>query len=110
MSSGRRPVAATRHLVLLPAVLCDEELYRPQAEALAGEASLATLVIAEAGMAESAAAVLREAPPQFVLAGTSYGANLALEVALTAPTRVVGLWLMGCNPGPALYEQLGALP
>jgi pimeloyl-ACP methyl ester carboxylesterase len=100
MSSGRRTVTATRHLVLLPAMLCDEELYRPQAEALAAEANVATLVIAEAGMAESAAAVLRQAPPQFVLAGTSYGANLALEVAIAAPTRVVGLWLMGCNPGP----------
>jgi pimeloyl-ACP methyl ester carboxylesterase len=100
MSSGRRRVARTRHLVLLPAMLCDAELYRPQAEALAGEANVATLVIAEAGMVESAAAVLRQAPPQFVMAGTSYGGNLALEVALTAPTRVVGLWLMGCNPGP----------
>jgi pimeloyl-ACP methyl ester carboxylesterase len=100
MSSARRPVAAPRHLVLLPAMLCDEELYRPQAEALAGEADVTTLVIAEPSLAESAAAVLRQAPPQFVLAGTSYGGSLALEVALTAPTRVVGLWLMGCNPGP----------
>lgn len=100
MSSGRRRVAGTRHMVLLPAMLCDEELYRPQIEALAGEATLAPLVIAEAGMAKSAAAVLEQAPPQFVLAGTSYGANLALEVAIIAPTRVVGLWLMGCNPGP----------
>lgn len=89
-----------RHLVLLPAMLCDEELYRPQIEALAGEANLTPLVIAETGMAECAAAVLRQAPPQFVLVGTSFGASLALEVAITAPTRVVGLWLMGCNPGP----------
>lgn len=97
-----------RNLVLLPAMLCDDELYRPQIEALAGEANLATLVIAETGMAESAAAVLRQAPPQFALAGTSYGANLALEVAITAPTRVVGLWLMGCNPGPHGDPETGA--
>lgn len=97
-----------RHLVLLPAMLCDEELYQPQIEALAGKANPATLVIAEAGMAESAAAVLQQAPPQFVLAGTSYGANLALEVAITAPTRVVSLWLMGCNPGPHGDPEAGA--
>lgn len=87
-------------VVLLPAMLCDESLYQPQIEALAGEANLAPLIIAEASMAMGAAAVLRQAPPQFVLAGTSYGGSLALEVAITAPTRVVGLWLMGCNPGP----------
>lgn len=107
MSSARRPVAAPPHLVLLPAMLCDADLYRPQAEALAGEADVATLVIAEPGMAESAAAVLRQAPPRFVLAGTSYGGNLALEIALTAPSRVVGLWLMGCNPGPHPDQEAG---
>ncbi len=26
--------------------------------------------------------------------------NLALEVVATAPSRITGLWLMGCNPGP----------
>jgi len=41
---------------------------------------------------------LVQSPPRFVLAGTSYGGSLALEVALAAPDRVLGLWLMGCNP------------
>jgi len=89
-----------RHLVLLPAMLCDEDLYRAQIAALGDLVESLPLVVAEAGMAESAAAVLRRAPARFVLAGTSYGASLALEVAVTAPTRVLGLWLMGCNPGP----------
>lgn len=89
-----------RHLVLLPAMLCDEDLYRVQIAALGDLVESLPLVVAEADMAESAAAVLRRAPARFVLAGTSYGASLALEVAVTAPTRVLGLWLMGCNPGP----------
>src|SRR5260370_37979211 len=50
-------------------------------------------------MTEAVARVLQQAPPRFALAGTSYGGSLALEVALAAPDRVLGLWLMGCNPG-----------
>ncbi len=81
-------------------MLCDEDLYRAQIAVLGDVVESLPLVVAEAGMAESAAAVLRRAPALFVLAGTSYGASLALEVAVTAPSRVLGLWLMGCNPGP----------
>ena len=88
------------HLVLLPAMLCDEELYRFQIEAVRDLVEPLPLVVAEASMAEAAAAVMRRAPTRFLLAGTSYGANLALEVAARAPARVTGLWLMGCNPGP----------
>lgn len=36
-----------------------------------------------------------------MLAGTSYGGNLALEIALATPERVLGLWLMGCDAGAA---------
>ncbi len=51
-----------------------------------------------------------------MLVGTSYGGNLALEVALAAPHRVTALWLMGCNPsaplagGPDLAGGLQATP
>ena len=54
-------------------------------------------------MPAAAATVLAHAPERFFLAGTSYGGSVALEVAATAPARVAGLWLMGCNPGP--YRQ-----
>ena len=87
-------------IVLLPAMLCDEELYRPQIDGLRDLVEPLALTVAEPTMAEAAAAVLRQAPPRFLLAGTSYGGNLALEVVAAAPSRVLGLWLMGCNPGP----------
>src|SRR5262252_7899140 len=87
-------------LVFLPAMLCNDDLYRPQIEGLRDLAEPITLTIAEASMAEAAAEVLREAPEHFLLAGTSYGGSLALEVAALARSRVLGLWLMGCNPGP----------
>jgi pimeloyl-ACP methyl ester carboxylesterase len=86
-------------LVLLPAMLCDERLYRSQAAALRDLVEPLPLIVAEADLALAVDVVLREAPTRFVLAGTSYGGNLALEVARAAPARVLGLWLMGCNPG-----------
>ena len=88
-------------VVFVPAVLCDEELYRPQLEGLRDLIDRLVLTVAEATIAEAAVTVLREAPPRFLIAGTSYGGNLALEVVIRAPSRVGGLWLMGCNPGPA---------
>jgi pimeloyl-ACP methyl ester carboxylesterase len=81
-------------------MLCDEELYGPQIEGLRDLVEPLPLTVSESSMAENVSAVLRYAPARFVLAGTSYGASLALEVAVAAPARVAGLWLMGCNPGP----------
>jgi len=89
-----------RPIVLLPAMLCDEELYRPQIEGLRDLVEPLAVTVAEPTMAEAADAVLRQAPPRFLLGGTSYGGNLALEVIVRAPARVLGLWLMGCSPGP----------
>jgi pimeloyl-ACP methyl ester carboxylesterase len=86
-------------LVLLPAMLCDDDLYTLQTESLRDLVEARPLVVAAADMTEAVARVLQHAPPRFVLAGTSYGGSLALEVALAAPDRVIGLWLMGCNPG-----------
>jgi pimeloyl-ACP methyl ester carboxylesterase len=86
-------------LVLLPALLCDAELYRAQAVALADLADPLYLPASGSTLAESAQAVLRQAPPRFALAGTSAGGSLALEIVARAPARVAGLWLMGVNPG-----------
>jgi pimeloyl-ACP methyl ester carboxylesterase len=86
-------------LVLLPAMLCDSELYRAQAAALADLADPLHLPASGSTLAGSAQAVLRQAPPRFALAGTSAGGNLALEIVARAPARVAGLWLMGANPG-----------
>ena len=86
-------------LVLLPALLCDAELYRAQAVALGDVAEPLNLAASASTLAESAQAVLRQAPPRFALAGTSAGGSLALEIVASAPARVAGLWLMGANPG-----------
>jgi pimeloyl-ACP methyl ester carboxylesterase len=91
-------VPARVPLVLLPALLCDAELYRPQTDALP-EADVRVVAAAEPTLARSADVVLARAPARFALGGTSAGGNLALEVLAAAPDRVAGLWLSGCNPG-----------
>jgi pimeloyl-ACP methyl ester carboxylesterase len=83
-------------LVMLPAMLCDAELYRQQTEPLGG-ASI--FPVAETSLETAAQSILHQAPPRFALAGTSAGGNLALEILAQAPERVAGLWLMGANPG-----------
>ena len=97
-------------LVLLPAMLCDAELYRVQTVALADLADARVIVPTEASLARSAQAVLAQAPPRFALGGTSAGGNLALEILAMAPERVAGFWLSGSNAGahrdPAGAERL----
>jgi pimeloyl-ACP methyl ester carboxylesterase len=83
-------------LVMLPAMLCDADLYRAQIESL-GQPLI--LPQAETTLDDAARSVLGQAPPRFALAGTSAGGNLALEIVAQAPERVAGLWLMGSNPG-----------
>ena len=87
-------------LVLIPAMLCDAELYAAQVAALGDVAEITIAPVADRPLPEAAQAFLRSAPPRFALGGTSAGGNLALEILAAAPERVAGLWLMGSNPGP----------
>jgi pimeloyl-ACP methyl ester carboxylesterase len=84
---------------MLPALLCDSELYATQLPTLTDLADPLVVTWAERDMARAAALVLERGPARFVLAGTSAGGNLALEVLAAAPARVAGLWLTGVNPG-----------
>ncbi len=103
-------------VVFIPALLCDEELYRDVITALGEVIEPHLLMSPKPSLEESVADILSRAPARFALVGTSYGGNLAMEVALAAPTRVLALWLMGCNPGapqaggPDLAGGLEATP
>lgn len=103
-------------VVFIPALLCDEQLYRDVIAAL-GEAIVPHVLLSpRPRLEDSVADILKRAPAHFALVGTSYGGNLAMEVALAAPERVTALWLMGCNPaapqagGPDLAGGLEATP
>lgn len=93
-------------LVLLPGLLCDEAVWRPQMEALEALVGIETVVpdygaIASlGGMAEHVLATT--AAPRFSLVGHSMGARVALEMLRRAPQRIERLCLMdtGVEPLP----------
>lgn len=93
--------AAPAPMLLIPALLCDDGLYRGVLDALGPGVDGRVVMAAEPDMGASVAGILANAPERFVLAGASYGGTVAIEVALAAPERVVGLWLAGCDPGAA---------
>ena len=86
--------------VFIPALLCDDAMYRDVITALGDQIAPQMMLSPKPSLAASAADILSRAPERFALVGTSYGGSLALEIALAAPQRVSALWLMGCDPGP----------
>jgi pimeloyl-ACP methyl ester carboxylesterase len=93
--------ASKTQIVFIPALLCDDALYAPVIERLGDQYESHVMISPKPSLAESVTDILARAPESFVLVGTSYAGNLALEIAIAAPGRVTALWLMGCNPGPA---------
>lgn len=91
----------TVETIFIPALLCDGGLYADLIDHLGDAVSAQILMSPKPTLEESAADILARAPEKFVLVGTSYGGNLALEIALAAPERIAALWLMGCDPSPA---------
>ena len=110
MSTSSIPV------VFIPALLCDEQLYRAVIEDLGDTIDAHVLLSPLPRLEDSVADILARAPERFALVGTSYGGSLAMEIALAAPHRVSALWLMGCNPaapqagGPDLAGGLASTP
>jgi len=94
-------------LVLVPGLLCDELLWRPQLAALAAVADcwVADHTRSET-MAEVAADVLRDSPfEKFALAGLSMGGYVALEMTRQAPRRVLKLALLDTTARADTPEQ-----
>jgi pimeloyl-ACP methyl ester carboxylesterase len=108
--------ATPTQVVFIPALLSDDAMYREMIEQLGDTIEAQVMVLSEPTMQANVEAVLANAPPKFVLTGTSYGGSIALEVGLAAPERVTALWLMGCNPAAPeanvqeLVSGLDAMP
>ena len=86
-------------LYLVPAFGCDHRLYIPQISALKANVNIMVHVPSAARYEDMAQEVLRHAPEQFAILGTSMGGRLALEVAFAAPERVTGLCVIGAGAG-----------
>src|SRR6266513_4219989 len=94
-------------LVLVPGLLCDELMWRPQLSALTAVADcwVADHTRSET-MAEVAADVLTEAPfEKFALAGLSMGGYVALEMMRQARHRVLKLALLDTSARADTAEQ-----
>ena len=89
-------MSAQKHpLVLIPGLLCDAQLWRPQREGLPDIDPWIADVTRDDSLAAMAKRVLAEAPwPAFALAGLSMGGYIAMEIMRQAPQRVTRLALL----------------
>lgn len=93
-------------LLLLPGLLCDEALWRPQIGFLS---EIADITVADLTLDDSIAAMARRAleavPGSFALAGLSMGGYVALEIMRQAPDRVQRLALLDTSALADVEEQ-----
>lgn len=93
-------------LVLIPGLLCTEQLFAPQREVLEG---VSTVRVADHTGADTMSALARQvlaaAPSHFALAGLSMGGYLAMEIMRQAPERVERLALIDTSARPDAPEQ-----
>lgn len=98
----------TPHLILVPGLLCDEEVWKHQSRAFQ---SLTTVEIPDHGLSDSlekmAIAILERAPDRFALCGHSMGGRVAFEVVRRAPERVAGLALLDTDYMPRRHGEAG---
>lgn len=95
------------HLVLLPGMLLDAELFAHQTEHLSDVAEVRVGDVATADSVEGMArSVLDDAPEHFALAGLSLGGIVAFEILRQAPERVERLALLDTNARPPTEAQL----
>jgi pimeloyl-ACP methyl ester carboxylesterase len=100
-------MTAKTPLVLVPGLLCDEDLWADQARGLA---DLAEIEVTRAqtrhdSLPAIAAEILAAAPPRFALAGLSMGGYVAFEIVRQAPARVTRLALLDTSARPDTPEQ-----
>ena len=91
-------------LVLVPGLVCDEEVWVSQVAGLAGRWSVHVVTHEPAdSLGRMAERILAAAPARFALAGHSMGGRVALEIMARAPGRVTRLALLDTG-----FERLAA--
>jgi pimeloyl-ACP methyl ester carboxylesterase len=96
-----------KHLILLPGMLLDAELFAHQTDHLSDVANVRVGDITTADTVEGLAlSVLDDAPERFALAGLSLGGIVAFEILRRAPERVERLALLDTSARPPRPEQL----
>ncbi|MGC2331950.1 MAG: alpha/beta hydrolase [Candidatus Acidiferrales bacterium] len=99
---------ALPHLLLLPGLACDAEVWKHQVRALR---EITGVQVADYGPCDSiqemARVAIERAPEQFALAGHSMGGRVAMEVFRSAPDRILGLALLDTAYKPLMPGQAG---
>lgn len=92
-------------IVMIPGLLCTEDLYRAQIAALPS----GTVYLADTRSADTIPAMaeqlVADAPAHFTLCGLSMGGYVALEVMRLAPERVTSLLLLATSARADTAEQ-----
>jgi pimeloyl-ACP methyl ester carboxylesterase len=100
--------APRKPLLFLPGLLCDREVWEPQAQALADVAECTTAEWGhEHSLVDMARAALLIAPERFAVAGHSMGGRIALEVYRAAPERVTHIALLNTGYLPRAQDAAG---
>lgn len=96
-------------ILLIPGLLCSEEIFAPQLPALwpQGPVTIASTLAGDT-IPDMAARILADAPPRFALVGVSMGGYIALEILRQAQERVVKLALVCTSARPDTPEQTAA--
>lgn len=84
-------------LVLIPGMMCDARMWGVLPARLGTDVLHALPTMADTVQA-IAAAILRDAPARFALAGLSMGGIVAMEILRQAPEKVMRLALLDTNP------------
>lgn len=85
-------------LVLLPGVMCDARLFRPQIEVFSRERAVTVAPISMGERIEEiASGLLDQLPHRFALAGHGLGGSVALELIRRAPDRISRLCLVATD-------------
>ena len=94
-------------LIQIPALGCNGQLYAEISPLLPADLDPDVIIPVADRMAGCVEHVLKFAPHQFILLGTSFGGRVAMELALFAPSRVKGLIIIGAGPGPVADQPSG---
>lgn len=97
-------------LVLIPGMMCDARMWGDLAGHLAPRPVIHALPVGADTVAGLAAAILRDLPARFALAGLSMGGIVAMQIVAQAGARVERLALWDTNPlaeAPAAQARRG---
>ncbi|MEF2550148.1 alpha/beta fold hydrolase [Aurantimonas sp. A2-1-M11] len=95
-------------IVMIPGLLCTDDLFRDQISALSGRNVSIADTSQDATITGMAERLLADAPDEFALCGLSMGGYVALEVIRQAPGRVKAVVLMATSHRNDTPEQIAA--